>query len=131
MDIKYFFGRYFGVGIQGFALDAKRSGFDIDSRPLDEVLVLAKRPPIVAWSARSWGHLPCVIRFRARVFRLMRGRGSARFSVVAIATDLSLRRSTSAGRLREGGGDDVPFVNARTVHSGTRTELMGQFGGGH
>src|ERR1044072_8452488 len=31
-DINYFFARYFGVGIEGFARDAKRSGFDIDSR---------------------------------------------------------------------------------------------------
>src|SRR4030095_1280612 len=36
-DIKYFFHRYFGIGIEGFALDAKRTGFDIDSRPLDGI----------------------------------------------------------------------------------------------
>src|SRR4029077_20056676 len=29
-DVKYFFHRYFGVGIEGFALDAKRTGFDIN-----------------------------------------------------------------------------------------------------
>jgi hypothetical protein len=29
VDIKYFFHRYFGIGIEGFALDAKRNGFDI------------------------------------------------------------------------------------------------------
>jgi hypothetical protein len=29
IDIKYFFHRYFGIGIEGFALDARRNGFDI------------------------------------------------------------------------------------------------------
>ena len=42
MDIKYFFARYFGVGVQGFGLSAKRSGFDIDSRPLDGVFFAEK-----------------------------------------------------------------------------------------
>src|SRR3954466_15610507 len=36
-DIKYFFMRYFGVGVEGFALNAKRNTFDIDFRPLDGV----------------------------------------------------------------------------------------------
>ena len=89
----------------------------------------AKGPPIAAWSARSWGHLRCAILFRARVFRPMRGRGSARFSVVARATGLSPTEIGEPGG--EGGGEgEIPFVNARTVHSGSRTELMGQFGGG-
>src|SRR5207237_137036 len=38
-DIKYFFRRYFGVGIEAFALDAKKGGFDIDLRPLDNVFL--------------------------------------------------------------------------------------------
>ena len=28
-DIKYFFARYFGVGVEGFFLNARKSGFDI------------------------------------------------------------------------------------------------------
>src|SRR5205823_6541186 len=32
-DIKYFFYRYFGVGVEGFALDASKSGFDIFEDP--------------------------------------------------------------------------------------------------
>src|SRR6266403_2206469 len=39
-DIKYFFHRYFGVGIEGFVLpDAKKGGFDIDLRPEDAVFL--------------------------------------------------------------------------------------------
>lgn len=41
-DIKFFFGRYFGVGLEGFALDAKRSGFNIDIDPEEEVFLLEK-----------------------------------------------------------------------------------------
>src|SRR6266496_2738244 len=32
-DVKYFFYRYFGVGIEGFALDASKNGFDIFEDP--------------------------------------------------------------------------------------------------
>src|SRR6266446_6809707 len=32
-DIKYFFHRYFGVGVEGFVLDANRGGFDIFEDP--------------------------------------------------------------------------------------------------
>src|SRR4051812_22354845 len=30
IDVKYFFHRYFGVGVEGFLLDAKRNGLDIE-----------------------------------------------------------------------------------------------------
>jgi hypothetical protein len=32
-DIKYFFHRYFGVGVEGFVLDANKGGFDISEDP--------------------------------------------------------------------------------------------------
>src|SRR2546429_8747466 len=32
-DIKYFFHRYFGVGIEGFVVDANKGGFDISETP--------------------------------------------------------------------------------------------------
>src|SRR4026208_583046 len=32
-DIKYFFHRYFGVGVEGFALDASKNGFNIFEDP--------------------------------------------------------------------------------------------------
>jgi hypothetical protein len=38
-DIKYFFHRYFGIGIGGFALNAHKRSFDIDLRPLDGVFI--------------------------------------------------------------------------------------------
>ena len=38
-DIKYFFYRYFGLGVEGFALNAHKRSFFIDLRPLDGVFV--------------------------------------------------------------------------------------------
>src|SRR2546421_11664651 len=32
-DIKYFFHRYFGVGVEGFVVDANKGGFDIFENP--------------------------------------------------------------------------------------------------
>jgi len=39
MDIKYFFCRYVGIGVEGFALNAHKRTFDIDLRPLDGVFI--------------------------------------------------------------------------------------------
>ena len=38
-DIKYFFHRYFGIGLEGFALNAHKRSFDIDLQPLDGIFV--------------------------------------------------------------------------------------------
>jgi hypothetical protein len=38
-DIKYFFYRYFGVGIEGFVLDAKKNGFNILLDPRNEIFI--------------------------------------------------------------------------------------------
>jgi hypothetical protein len=126
IDVKYFFARYFGVGIQGFGLDASRSGFDITSEPLNEILILNKTT-----DHRAVGSVLGTFTMRYPI-------PCSRFAPYAWA----------GGGAIFGGGDsdtiittpiivfppihqsDVPFVNARTVHSGTRTELMGQFGGG-
>src|SRR5205085_6026952 len=32
-DIKYFFHRYFGIGVEGFVVDADKGGFDISETP--------------------------------------------------------------------------------------------------
>src|SRR3954454_14488313 len=38
-DIKYFFHRYFGVGVEGFVLDANKGGFDIFEDPAVPVFI--------------------------------------------------------------------------------------------
>ncbi len=131
-DLKYFFGRYFGVGIQGFALSAKRTGFDIDSRPLDDVFDAEK-----VTDHRVVGAI-------LGTFTLRYPMPSSRFApyvwggVGAIfgggendrltTTEIEEPEPRPAG---EGEGEgEIPFVDAQTVHHGSRTELMGQFGGG-
>jgi len=38
-DIKYFFCRYVGLGVEGFALDASKPGFDIFEDPTIPIFV--------------------------------------------------------------------------------------------
>ena len=59
-DIKYFFHRYFGIGVEGFVLDAHRgAGFDLESM----VSPLLKRDAArIEQSARCWEPLRFVIR---------------------------------------------------------------------
>jgi hypothetical protein len=125
VDIKYFFARYFGVGIQGFGLNGRRSGFEINSQPLDDILVLEKHT-----DHRLVGSVLGTFTLRYPI-------PCSRFSPYAWAgvgaifgggeSDRVI--TTEIGPLPPVEGD-VPFVNARTVHSGSRTELVGQFGGG-
>lgn len=112
VDAKYFFMRYFGVGIEGWAVDANRhfedveinpaagvfrDGFDSERRAVGSVLgTLTLRYPI-----------PCT-RFAPYVF----GGGGAIFG---------------------GGERDKVIVSGTTVtteHSDSDTKAIGQFGGG-
>ena len=71
IDVKYFFHRYFGIGVEGFVLDAHRgAGFDLES---NGVLLLKKDAARIERSARCWEPLPFVIRFPALVLRLTFG----------------------------------------------------------
>jgi hypothetical protein len=38
-DIKYFFHRYFGIGIEGFAVDAEKGGFDLLLDPRSQIYI--------------------------------------------------------------------------------------------
>jgi hypothetical protein len=121
-DIKYFFHRYFGVGIEGFALDAKRTGFNIngtgevgsvfpgekttDRRIVGSVLgtfTLRYPVPCSRFSPYTW----------AGVGAIFGGGERDTLTTQQIGTE-----------------EDVEIVNAQTQHFGTRTEIMGQFGGG-
>lgn len=124
MDIKYFFGRYFGIGIQGFGLSAKRSGFDIDMRPLDGVFFGEKTT-----DRRVIGSVLGTLTLRYPI-------PCSRFSPYAWAGVGAIFGGGESDRLItteiEGAPEppegELPFVNATTVHSDSRTELMGQFG---
>jgi hypothetical protein len=38
-DMKYFFHSYFGIGVEGFALNAHKRSFEIDLQPLDGIFI--------------------------------------------------------------------------------------------
>ena len=126
-DIKYFFCRYLGIGIQGFGLSAERSGFDIDMRPLDGIFFGEKTT-----ERRVVGSVLGTITLRYPI-------QCSRFSPYAWAGVGAIFGGGESDRLitteieggpEPGGEEELPLVNARTVHSDSGTELMGQFGGG-
>jgi hypothetical protein len=117
-DIKYFFHRYFGVGIEGFVLDAKKGGFDIfesqefgiftrqrtsDERAIGAVLgTFTLRYPI-----------PC-----------------SRFAPYAWAGVGAIFGGGESDTLVTHGPPDAFEVDAHTRHFGGETKLLGQFGAG-
>src|SRR5438552_7591938 len=117
IDLKYFFARYFGIGIEGWAVDARRafvidndgdplpgSNIGHESRAVGAVLgTLTLRYPI-----------PCT-RFSPYVF----GGGGAIFG--------GGQRPNNVRVFEEGEGFDIVETQG---HAGSQTEGIGQVGGG-
>jgi hypothetical protein len=125
-DIKYFFMRYFGVGVEGFALDAKRQTFNIDLRPDDGVFVFEKGSDrriigSVLGTFTLRYPVPCT-RFAPYVWA----------GVGAIFGGGERDTLTTTGEVggEEPDEGELPDVEAATHHFGSTTEIMGQFGGG-
>ena len=127
-DVKYFFMRYFGIGVQGFALDAKRNTFNIDLRPDDGVFVFEK------------GSDQRVVGSVLGTFTLRYPIPCSRFApyvwagVGAIFGGGERETLTTLGEAEEPGEEpgegEIPDVEAETHHFDSRTEVIGQFGGG-
>jgi hypothetical protein len=124
-DIKYFFLRYFGVGVEGFILDAKRNTFDIDFRPDDGVFIGER-----GTERRAVGSVLGTFTLRYPI-------PCSRFAPYAWAGVGAIFGGGERDTLittEEMGGDpeegELPDVEAATRHFGSRTEIMGQFGGG-
>lgn len=125
-DLKYFFYRYFGVGIQGFVLDATRQGFDIEVSPLDGIEILESR-----YDRRAIGSVLGTFTLRYPV-PCTRYAPYAWGGVGAIFGG-GEREKLTTEEIGGGGGvqpQQAPFVNATTQHFGSETEVMGQFGAG-
>jgi hypothetical protein len=113
-DVKYFWHRYFGFGVEGFVLDAKRTQFDLDT---GVVPIFSKTD-----DHRAVGSVLGTFTLRYPI-------GCSRFAPYAWA---------GGGAIFGGGerdevvtGFDVtgaPF--ATTEHSDGEAKAMGQFGGG-
>jgi opacity protein-like surface antigen len=112
IDAKYFFRRYFGIGIEGFVLDARRTDMDvfIDDGIFHSVETRSEN--------RAIGSVLGTLTFRYPFH-------CTRFAPYAFA---------AAGVIFGGGERDVLVLDgvdiASTHDSGTETRAVGQFGGG-
>jgi len=114
VDAKYFWHKYFGVGIEGFLVDAKRTEFDFTGTPAAGGFVFDKTD-----DSRAIGSVIGTLTLRYPI-------GCSRFAPYAFG---------GFGGIFGGGERDVivatgtPGVFA-TDHQGTQSKIMGQFGGG-
>jgi hypothetical protein len=120
-DLKYFFHRYFGVGIEGFVLDANKGGFDISENP--GVVFLRDRT-----------NHDRVVGSVLGTFTLRYPVPCSRFAPYAWAGIGAIfnggERDQLIARPAAGGPPDAFNANAITEHFGNETKLMGQFGFG-
>jgi hypothetical protein len=121
-DLKYFFHRYFGVGIEGFAVDARRAVLDVSGFNLNGVDFVTTDDS--GHESRAVGAVLGTFTFRYPFH-------CSRFSPYTWA----------GGGAVFGGGerDDIEFGTLNpatgrtpfaTSHSDSTTEFIGQFGGG-
>ncbi len=117
-DIKYFFCRYVGVGVEGFALDARKSGYDIFEDPTI---------PIFTRTRINHDH----------VVGSVLGTLTLRYPIAC--TRLAPYAWAGVGAIFGGGERDVLHtqgppdafeVHAQTDHFGSKTKVLGQFGAG-
>ena len=114
VDLKYFFHRYFGVGIEGFLVDAKRNTLDASFSPLGIIVTRGEDRRVIGSTLGTF-----TLRYPIRCSRL------------------SPYVWAAVGGIFNGGERDVLIVHNRnlplsvqTEHRGSESEVMGQFGGG-
>jgi hypothetical protein len=117
-DIKYFFCRYAGVGLEGFALDAHKPGFDIFED--QSVPILIKR-------RINHNH---TIGSVLGTFTLRYPIPCTRLAPYAWAGVGAIFGGGERDQLHTQGPPDAFAVNAQTDHFGAETKLLGQFGAG-
>jgi hypothetical protein len=117
-DIKYFFCRYAGVGVEGFALDAHKSGFDI----FEDQSV-----PVFIHRRINHDH---TIGSVLGTFTLRYPIPCTRVAPYAWAGVGAIFGGGERDQLHVQGPPDAFAVNAQTEHFGAETKVVGQFGGG-
>jgi hypothetical protein len=117
-DIKYFFHRYFGVGVEGFALDASKNGFDIFDDPTI---------PIFTRQRINHDHTISAV---LGTFTLRYPIPCTRFAPYAWAGVGAIFGGGERDVLHTQGPPDAFAVHAQTDHFGSETKLLGQFGAG-
>jgi hypothetical protein len=121
-DIKYFFHRYFGIGLEGFALNAHKRSFDIDLQPLNGVFI---------------GHNiddQRVVGAVLGTFTLRYPIPCTRFAPYAWAGGGAIfgggESDTVTTQPIPGLPNEFPTVNAQSHHLDGETKAIGQFGVG-
>jgi hypothetical protein len=117
-DIKYFFCRYAGVGVEGFVLDGSKPGFDIFEDQSVPVFV-HKRINHNHTIGSVLGTL--TLRYPIPCTRL------APFAWAGVG---AIFGGGERDQLHTQGPPDAFAVNAQTEHFGAETKLLGQFGAG-
>jgi hypothetical protein len=117
-DIKYFFCRYVGVGVEGFALDAHKSGFNIFEDQSVPVFVHQRinhdhTIGSVLGTLTVRYPIPCT-----------------RLAPYAWAGVGAIFGGGERDTLHVQGPPDAFAVNAQTEHFGSETKALGQFGAG-
>jgi hypothetical protein len=127
IDAKYFFHRYFGIGVEGFLLNAKRHGFELESDG-EDIFIADKTTEHRAIGA-VLGTL--TLRYPLQCSRLAPYAwigGGAIFG--GGERDRIVFDGFGPGNAGEGGGGEPEEDLFHTVHTGSTTEPMGQFGFG-
>ena len=117
-DIKYFFCRYFGVGVEGFVLNASKNGFDI----FEDTTI-----PIFTREKINHDHTIGTV---LGTFTLRYPIPCTRFAPYAWAGVGAIFGGGERDVLHTQGPPDAFEVHAQTDHFGSETKLLGQFGAG-
>ena len=117
-DIKYFFCRYAGIGVEGFALDAHKPGFDIFEDPTI---------PIFTRERINHDHTVGAV---LGTFTLRYPIPCTRFAPYAWAGVGAIFGGGERDVLHTQGPPDAFQVHAQTDHFGSETKVLGQFGAG-
>src|SRR5213596_3499151 len=117
-DIKYFFCRYLGLGIEGFALDASKPGFGI----FEDATI-----PIFVHRRINHDH---IIGSVLGTLTLRYPIPCTRLAPYAWAGVGAIFGGGERDTLHTQGPPDARSVNAQTEHFGSETKVLGQFGAG-
>jgi hypothetical protein len=117
-DLKYFFCRYAGIGVEGFALDAHKPGFDIFE---DQAV------PIFVHRRINHNHTIGAV---LGTLTLRYPIPCTRLAPYAWAGFGAIFGGGERETLHTQGPPDAFEVNAQTEHFGAETKFLGQFGAG-
>ena len=117
-DIKYFFCRYAGIGVEGFALDANKPGFNIFEDQSVPILIKQRIN-----HSHTIGAVLGTLTLRYPI-------PCTRLAPYAWAGAGAIFGGGERDQLHTQGPPDAFAVNAQTDHFGSETKFLAQFGAG-